>query len=320
MNLSWNVHKRHRPLSHGYKIYAPYELTIIRTWYGRLHGHKWCEAWWWNQSISWFVRPVKSTPTAHGLDSTRSFLILFYAHLLYSLLRAYSIFSSTHIFYILFYAHLLYSLLRASSWFSLSAKSLIEPGLTSLKWSTRAQKLQTIHPVLWENYEVILSGTTVTLHTGCPQTNSGRHQLISIHIYTSSYVWRTAIVHSKNGNLTFVVWFGSSMNSLGCFRSWVMPINISLLSGWLVLNKHGFPKRKEVIPNDDVISLWDWGWGDPPCGLVASPRLPRCSVGIPSDVTVSVRRAHCIAQPPFASRHPILRTNDSPSMTPCHRW
>ena len=125
-------------------------------------------------------------------------------------------------------------------------------------------KLQTIHPVLWENDEVILSGTTVTLHTGCPQTNSGRHQMISIHIYPSSYVWRTAIVHSKNGNRTFVVQFGSSKNPLGCFRSCVTPINISLLSGWLVLNKHGFPKRKEVIPNDDVISLWAWGWGDPP--------------------------------------------------------
>ena len=88
--------------------------------------------------------------------------------------------------------------------------------------------------------------------------------MISIHIYPSSYVWRTAIVHSKNGNRTFVVQFGSSKNPLGCFRSCVTPINISLLSGWLVLNKHGFPKRKEVIPNDDVISLWAWGWGDPP--------------------------------------------------------
>ena len=158
----------------------------------------------------WLIRPT-SKVHPHGARSW------FYAHLLNSLLRASSLFSSTCIFYILFYAHLLYSLLRASSWFSLSAKSLIEPGLTGLKWSTRAQKLQIIHPVLWENYEVILSGTTVTLHTGCPQTNSGRHQLISIHIYTASYVWRTAIVHSKNGNLTFVVRFGSSMNPLGCF-------------------------------------------------------------------------------------------------------
>ena len=99
MNLSWNIRKRHRPLSHGHKICAPYELTVIRTWYGRVHGHEWCEAWWWNQSVSWFVQPVKSTP--HGAWSW------FYAQLLNSVLRASSLFSSTRIFYILFYAHLL---------------------------------------------------------------------------------------------------------------------------------------------------------------------------------------------------------------------
>ena len=117
----------------GYKICAPYELTVIRTWYGRVHGREWCEAWWWNQSVSWFVRPVKSTPTAHGLDSTRSFLILFYAHLLYSLLRASSIFSSTRIFLIL-------TLSKESHW----------TGSDRPQMKCESSKLQTIHPVLWE--------------------------------------------------------------------------------------------------------------------------------------------------------------------------